>query len=127
MSVPDIGGLLGKISEKRDELPKTERQHVVTAPVAEKQENVKTENQLNDKSFSQKNVKTEKQENKKTGRPSLKVGDKSEYVRLGCNIHQSLRKKAGHAITDGLFKTPEGKTIKTLDELVSLALTQLLR
>jgi hypothetical protein len=127
MSVPDIGGLLGTISKKRDELPKTERQHVVTAPSAEKQENVQTEEPKNDKSFTQKNAKTEKQKNKKTGRPSAKDKDNIEYVRLGCNIPKTIRQKAGDAITYEKFKTPEGKPIKTLDELVTLALAQLLK
>jgi hypothetical protein len=127
MNVPDIGNLLGKISEKRDELPKTERQHVVTAPGAEKQENAKKEEQKNDKSFSHKNVKTEERKNKKTGRPTAKDKDNIEYVRLGCNIPKTIRQKAGDAITYEKFKTPEGKPIKTLDELVTLALAQLLK
>lgn len=108
MSVPDIGNLLGKISEKRDELPKTERQHVVTAPDAEKRENDQTEKPKNDKSLTQKNEKTEERKNKKTGRPTAKDKDNIEYVRLGCNIPKPIRQKAGDAINHEKFKTPEG-------------------
>jgi hypothetical protein len=127
MNVPDIGNLLGKISEKRDELPKTERQHVVTAPDAGKQENAQKEELKNDKSFSQKNTKTEERKNKKTGRPSAKDKDNIEYVRLGCNIPKTIRQKAGDALNYERFKTPDGTVIKTLDELVTLALAQLLK
>ena len=127
MSVPDIGGLLGTISKKRDELPKTERQHVVTAPDTEKRESKKTEKQENELLFSQKNAKTEERKNKKTGRPSVKDKDNIEYVRLGCNIPKTIRQKAGDALNYERFKTPDGTVIKTLDELVTLALAQLLK
>jgi Ni/Co efflux regulator RcnB len=135
MSVPDIGGLLGKISEKRDELPKTERQHVVTAPSTEKQENAETEKQKNDKTFTQKNDKTFTQKNDKTinqkntkiGRPSVKDKKNIEYVRLGCHIPKKIRQKAADALTYEKFKTPEGKPVKTLDELVTMAMAQLLK
>lgn len=119
MNVPDIGNLLGKISEKRDELPKTERQHVVTVPEAEKPQN--------DKSFAQKNKKTEEQEKKKTGRPTAKDKKNIEYVRLGCNIPKLIRQQSRDAINYERFKTTEGEPIKTLDELVTLALTKLLQ
>lgn len=127
MNVPDIGNLLGKISEKRDELPKTERQHVVTVPETEKQENVQSEKPQNDKSFTQKNKKTEEQEKKKTGRPTAKDKENIEYVRLGCNIPKLVRQQSRDAINYERFKTPEGEPIKTLDELVTLALTKLLQ
>lgn len=126
MSVPDIGGLLGTISKKRDELPKTERQHVVIAPDTEKHESTKMDKQENELLFSQKNKKTKDQENKKTGRPTLK-DEGIEYVRLGCNIPKVIRQKAGDAINYERFKTPDGTVIKTLDELVTLALAQLLK
>jgi hypothetical protein len=126
MSVPDIGGLLGKISEKREELPKTERQHVVTAPDTKKQENTKSDKPVNELLFTQKNQKTAKQKNIKTGRPSLKNED-IDYVRLGCNIPKVIRQKAGDALNYERFKTPDGTVIKTLDELVTLALAQLLK
>ena len=125
MSVPNIGELLGKISEKRDELPKTERQHVITATKVEKQENNETLKQENVESLLQNNNKTTKQEIIKTGRPSLKNPD-IEYVRLGCNIPKALRQNAGDAINHEQFTTPDGKVIKTLDGLVTLALTRLL-
>jgi hypothetical protein len=127
MSVPDIGGLLGTISKKRDELPKTERQHVVTAPDTEKRESKKTDKQENEQLFSQKNTKTEERKNKKTGRPSVKDKDNIEYVRLGCNIPKTIRQKAGDALNYERFKTSDGTVIKTLDELVTLALAQLLK
>jgi hypothetical protein len=127
MSVPDIGGLLGKISEKRDELPKTERQHVVTAPSTEKQENAEAEKHKNDKSFTQKNDKTINQKNTKIGRPSVKDKKNIEYVRLGCHIPKKIRQKAADALTYEKFKTPEGKPVKTLDELVTMAMAQLLK
>jgi hypothetical protein len=138
-SVPNVSSLLGHLSAKRDsgELPKTELQFVQSVPQpvpgspesvdAGKQENEKTEEPKNDKSFSQKNTKTEERKNKKTGRPSAKDKDNIEYVRLGCNIPKTIRQKAGDALNYERFKTPDGTVIKTLDELVTLALAQLLK
>ena len=87
MDVPDIGGLLGKITDKRDrgELGVTERQHV-TPVLTEKQENDKTDKQLNKKTIQRKPVpilKRVRAESSSTGgRPTLKSPD-VEYVRLG--------------------------------------------
>lgn len=138
MDVPDIGGLLGKITDKRDkgELGITERQHVTP---------VKTENQENDKAFTQKNEETEKPENKKTekvlnvktlkrvkmvrtatgGRPTLKDRE-VEYVRLGAQIPKPVRQQMNDALNYERFKTENGEPIKTVDELLTLALERLL-
>ena len=136
-NVPDIGGLLNRISEKREELPKTERQ--VVQPVStEKQENVKTLKQENENTFNRENVKTNKRINDKTqkpenkknggvgGRPSLKRDD-VEYVRIGANIPKPIRQLLNDAINYERFQNEDGVVIKTIDEVISLALERLLK
>ena len=135
MNVPDIGNLLGTITSKRDkgELGKTERQHV--APV-------KTEPQENDKAFAQEKGETNKRGNDKTltrynvktgkrvkevaiGRPTTKSSD-IQYVRMGVVIPKSLRQKVADALTYERCKTKDGYVVKTLDDIVTLALARLL-
>jgi hypothetical protein len=139
MDVPDIGGLLGKITDKRDkgELGTTERQHVIP---------VKTEKQENEKLFTQKNVETEKSENKKTdkpsndktlkrvvmvrtatgGRPTLKNRE-VEYVRLGAKIPKEVKQLMESALTYEWFVADDGTPLKTADELLALILYGLLK
>lgn len=121
IEVPDIGNLLGRISEKRDsgELPKAPIQSV--QPI--------------DESLSlRKNVKTQKQEiNARTnnftrfpgGRPSVKNED-IEYVRLSPRIPKDLKSRASIAIIEERFQDRNGNLVKTMDELVEIALERLL-
>jgi hypothetical protein len=125
MDVPDIGSLLGKIAEKRDsgEIPRTQRQHVT--PVREVEEE------------SRKEVKTAKRENSKTtksaagessargGRPSVKQ-EGIEYVKISPRIPKSINQRAKFALAAERFQDGEGRAIKTLDELVAMALDKLL-
>ena len=139
MDVPDIGNLLGEISKKRDsgELPKTERQHVQPVPQPEEVKSssvleFKSENNLELKS---ENTKTLKNERAKTsaieesrwpgGRPSMKRDD-IEYVKISPKIPKTLKKRADQARIDELFTDDQGRPVRTLDELVAVALDRLL-
>ena len=121
MDVPDIGGLLGKISSKREELPKSPIQSV--QPVhSEADEN--------------KAVETAKRQNTKTpaikekivrgtgGRPSVKR-DGIEYVKISPRIPEDLKTLVDVALSTKRFRDENGNPIKTLDELTALALARL--
>lgn len=121
IEVPDIGNLLGRISEKRDsgELPK--------APIQSVQP-------IDENLYLRKNVKTQKQEiNARTnnstrfpgGRPSVKNED-IEYVRLSPRIPKDLKSRASIAIIEERFQDRNGNLVKTMDELVEIALERLL-
>ena len=126
MDVPDIGGLLGKITAKQSqgELGKTDRQKVVLVS-DEKQENGETKEQFNVKSFSQENAKTIKQEIVKTGRKSRRQ-EGVDYVRIGAVIPKGMRQQMSNALTYEVFKNKKGEPIKTVDEIIQLALERLL-
>ena len=131
MDVPDIGGLLGKITDKRDrgELGVTERQHV-TPVLTEKQKNKRTEEQNNVKPLNRKTasvLRRVKSESTSTGgRPTLKSPD-VEYVRLGAQIPKVIKQQMKDALNYERFKTEEGVPITTVDELLTLALERLLK
>lgn len=112
-TVPDIGGLLSKISAKHNELPKAPIQRI--EPVAEE---------------SRKAGKTVKRQyantaEVKTGRPSVKPAE-VEYVKITPRIPKTIRAKMLVAIAEERFTQSPGKPIKTIDEFVSLALTRML-
>ena len=121
LDVPDIGNLLGKISEKREsgELPKSPIQSV--QPVAE----------LPEKSFNSKTSKSKNSQyvdeslRRPVGRRSLKRPD-VEYVKISPNIPKPLKRRVDMAIAAEDFKDREGNIVNTLDELVALALERLL-
>jgi hypothetical protein len=126
MDVPDIGNLLGKITKKQEsgELGKTARQKVV--PVSEeKHKNEKTAFQKNVKLFSQEKEIKEKRESVKIGRPTVKNKD-VEYVRLGAVIPKTVKQKMVDALNYEIFHMENGQPIRTVDEIVTLALWQLL-
>jgi hypothetical protein len=135
MDVPDIGKLLGKITKKQEsgELGKTDRQKVV--PVNEpEQQSVKTERQPDSTPATQEIVKSFPQENNltpqppitpKIGRPTAKRRD-IEYVRLGAVIPKSIRQKMVDALNYEVFHMENGQPIRTVDEIVTFALWQLL-
>ncbi len=128
LNVPDIGGLLGKISEKREEMPKTPVQSV--HPVKEGAEK---------KPARSKAVKTLKQKNSNTakpaaaeakprvagGRPTRKK-DSVEYVKMSPRITKDLKKKVDLALIHERFADKDGNAINTLDEIVAHALEKLL-
>ena len=134
MGVPDIGNLLGKITKKQEsgELGKTERQKVVSVNEPE-QEIVKTGKRTNDttanqelvKLFPQENDLTQSQETPKIGRPTAKRKD-IEYVRLGAVIPKTIRQKMMDALNYEIFQMESGQPIRTVDEIVTFALWQLL-
>ncbi len=134
MDVPDIGNLLGKITKKQEsgELGKTERQKVVSVNEPE-QEIVKTGKRTNDttanqelvKLFPQENDLTQSQETPKIGRPTAKRKD-IEYVRLGAVIPKTIRQKMMDALNYEIFQMESGQPIRTVDEIVTFALWQLL-
>lgn len=131
MDVPDIGNLLGQISQKRDsgELPKTEIQHV---------QPVKTEELTNLKELKSKNILTQKSNDVKTGklahseetrgpggRPKkLKVG--VEYFKMSPRIPVALKEELDVALSRKKFRDADGLPITTVDTIVELALTRLL-
>lgn len=121
LDVPDIGGLLGKIAEKRQDLPKAPIQSV--QPVEEASE--------------AKAVKPAKQENRKTtaapkaergagGRPSVKR-EGVEYVKISPRIPKPLKQKAELALVQETLRDADGRVIKTLDELIALAVERLVK
>ena len=134
MDVPDIGRLLGKITKKQEsgELGKTDRQKVVPVTTPE-QEIIKTESQKDDttarqeivKSFPQENDLMQTQEAPKIGRPTAKRKD-IEYVRLGAVIPKSISQKMKDALNYEVFQMENGQPIRTVDEIVTFALWQLL-
>lgn len=125
LNVPDIGGLLGKITEKREELPKSPIQSV--QPVEEKPAESKNGN-----TPKQKNAIIPKQENTNTaqrgagGRPSIKK-DSVEYVKISPRIPKILKRSVDMALVEERFHDKDGNTIKTLDEIVAYALDKLLK
>jgi hypothetical protein len=130
MAVPNISNLLGKITEKRDngEIPKTERQHI--SPIKEEyKDNVENIKQENINTLKRENVNSTKRTNEKLttlGRPTTK-SEKIEYTRIGAVIPKKLRQEVATALIYEQFKTEEGNIIKTLDDIVTHALTQLLK
>jgi hypothetical protein len=123
INMPDIGGLLGQISEKRDsgELPRTEIQRV---------QPVKDESRINVKTVKRKNTKTSKEPTSagrsSGGRPSVKQ-EGIEYVKLSPRIPKALSTQAKIALAEERFKDKDGQPVKTLDELVALAFERLFR
>ena len=114
LDVPDIGNLLGKITEKRDsgELPKTEIQHV---------QPVNREKTGNSKPGKRENGETPKA----TGRPTAKRED-VEYVKVSPRIPKQLKKRVDIALIEERFTDKDGRAIVTLDEIVAYALHRLL-
>jgi len=122
MDVPDIGGLLGKISEKRHDHPKTPIQSV--NPVDEKpaeRKAVKTAKRQTDEPAHQVDDRTRGG----GGRPSIKKED-IEYVKLSPRVPKDLKKRAEMALIEERYRDEEGNVIKTMDEFVALALDRLL-
>jgi hypothetical protein len=118
----DIAGLLGTMSKKRDELPKTERQHV--QPVND--EAVKTEESKNVKEAKGKNSKTVIQEDGKTGgRPSFKK-EGIEYVKTSPRLPKDLKKRVDMALIQEMFRDTQNRPVTTFDMIVELALERLL-
>lgn len=122
MDVPDISGLLGKISEKRHDLPKAPTQRVQV--VEEKPAEPKA-----DETAKRKHVKTAKHSVEEVrgvgGRPSVKKED-IEYVKLSPRIPLELKRKVVDAINYNRYQDEEGNVIKTMDEFVALAIARLL-
>jgi len=120
LSVPDIGGLLGKITDKqgKGELGTTDRQTVV--PVSEiKQKNVETaQEEINSRLIE----KTKKRLVVKTGRPTTKRDD-LEYARIGASIPATLKKDAQTALTNKWLRNPDGSPIGTMEDLIAHALS----
>lgn len=121
MDVPDIGGLLGKISSKREELPKSPIQSV--QPVhSEADENKAVETE------KRKNTKTPAIEEKKVrgtgGRPSVKRDD-IEYVKISPRIPKRLKKRVEIALIEERFRDVNGHLVNTLDEFTALAFERL--
>ena len=127
----DIKGLLETLSAKQEELPKTPVQTV--QPVVESEEEKKRESSKAVKTLKSKNSKTGKPmptapENYRGmgGRPSLKKAS-IEYVKISPRIPKLLKKQVDMALVQERFQDEEGNHIRTLDEVVALALALLLR
>ena len=122
LKVPDISNLLVQISEKREsgELPKTQLQHV--QPIEELNSNkVKDKKRENSNELKSFNGKSEV----KYGRPSVKRLD-IEYVKISPRIPKSLKKRVDIVLIEERFTDEVGNSIKTLDEIVALALSKLI-
>jgi hypothetical protein len=129
--VPDIDSLLGTIADKRAELPKTEIQHVQpvetspaepaasTAVVPGKRENGKATKPT-------KAAEDVVLVRAPGGRPSAKRPD-VEYVKISPVIPKALKKQAELALLEERFDGPNGSPITTLDAIVELALSRLLK
>lgn len=121
MDVPDIGGLLGQIAEKRHDLPKAPIQSV--QPLEEKP--VREGKTV--KPAERENVKTADDRVKGSGgRPSVKKED-IEYVKLSPRIPKALKKRVELALIEEQYRDEEGVIVKTMDEFVALALARLLK
>jgi hypothetical protein len=127
LDVPDIGGLLGKITEKREELPKAPIQSV--QPVEEKaaeSKNGGTLKQQNSIPANQPQSQPEPPPRGAGGRPSVKK-DSIVYVKISPRIPKALKRDVDIALIDERFKDAEKNPIKTLDEIVAYALDRLLK
>mgnify|MGYP003376708592 CR=1 FL=1 len=129
-TVPDLGGLLGQITAKRDELPKTPVQTV--QPVAASEEGKRMELGNHSKTLKSINSKTGKKNamppdnyRGSGGRPSLKKAS-IEYVKISPRIPKTLKKQVDMALVQEVFQDEEGNHINTLDEVVTLALKKLI-
>ncbi len=130
LNVPDIGGLLGKISEKREEMPKTPVQSV--QPVKENMETKPSRNKAV-KTLKRKNADTAKpavtekeiKPRAAGGRPTLKK-ESVEYVKVSPRIPKALKKEVDLALVHERFTDKDGNAINTLDEIVAHALEELL-
>lgn len=128
-TVPDIGSLLGQISAKRDELPKTPVQTVQPVVESDEENTMKPDKAV--KTLKSKNSKTGKQKPSTPdsyrglgGRPSLKKAS-IEYVKISPRIPKPLKKQVDMALVQERFQDEEGNHIKTLDEIVALSLQRL--
>ena len=128
MDVPNIGSLLGKIAQKRDsgELPRTDIQRV--QPVeAEARKDVEPLKSKAATTGKQENTAPAKAEPRGAGgRPSTKSMD-IEYVKISPRIPKALKKSVEIALVEERFKDQAGRSITTLDEIVSLALERLMK
>ncbi|MHB9118314.1 MAG: hypothetical protein ACYC2R_08565 [Burkholderiales bacterium] len=130
MDVPDIGGLLGTISKKRESgvLQKTPIQSV--QPVEEspvKSKDSKTLKQENMRSTEYRVAESAIPVKGAGGRPTVKKNIDTDYVKISPRILKTLKKRVDHALTDEIFSDFEKRPIKTLDELVAFALETILK
>lgn len=118
MNVPDLGNLLGKITEKREsgELPKTEIQRVQPVDTAKRSAGQPEQSVT---------LSAEPENKPVVGRPSTKV-DGVEYVKISPRIPKALKKSADFSMVEERFKDKNGRSVTTMDELVALALERLL-
>jgi hypothetical protein len=125
IDVPDIGNLLGKISEKRDsgELTKSPIQSV--QPIADAVDMKESKNSKTPKQQKYSDVKPQADAGRAPGgRPSAKLDD-VEYVKISPRIPKPLKRRVDIAIVEERFRDRNGNQIKTLDELVAFALDRL--
>lgn len=123
VEVPDLGGLLGKIAEKRSELPKSPIQAV--QPLTDNHSDAS----IAANTLKRQNAKTQAESEKSKGtggRPSVKK-DGIEYVKISPRIPKGLKRMADIALAEERFSDAAGKPVKTLDELAALALEMLLK
>lgn len=134
--VADMTSLLGRIDEKRAELPKAEIQHVqpvseTPAPAAELSpaDSAKPDERITGKTESrsvvEKSAPTAIYRTNTTGRPSIKRAD-IEYVKLSPRIPKRVKKLAEYALIEERYVGELGNPITTMDELIELALVRLL-
>jgi hypothetical protein len=122
-TIPNISGLLEKITRKRDsgELPKVPIQAVQPITSIGKSEDsntLKSENSL----MAERSVKAYTA----LGRPSVKKSS-TDYVKISPRIPKKLKKLVDIAIIEERFQDADGCTIKTLDEITAFSLELMLK
>lgn len=125
IDVPDIGNLLGKISEKRESGELTKSPIQAVHPVATTPDAIESKNSNTPKPSKPAAVKTQADAGKSPGgRPSAKL-EGVEYVKISPRISRQLKRRVDFAIVEERFRDRDGNLIKTLDELVAFALDRL--
>lgn len=140
---PDLGGLLGSISENRKDIAPSPLQVVVPvesvsageiSAVSEPAPEPITDTQdtpVKQKPARNTVVKTEKKSIpkdtiKKTGRPSVKP-EEVLYTRLSPRIPSDLKMDLDIAIARRMFSDKKGMVISTIDEFITEALQRMLK
>jgi hypothetical protein len=123
MTVPDIGGLLGKITEKREAHPKTPIQSV--QPVDEPHVDEKAVKPASRHNAAPAPVRVAETRGI-GGRPTLKK-DGIEYVKVSPRIPKYLKQRAEIALVEERFRDADGRVVTTFDELTTLALEKILQ
>lgn len=109
---PDLGGLVGSLSAKRNELTPSPMQKTIVVP---EQEQGITPGAPETKTAN------------KGGRGTVKDFEKIEYTRLSPKIPSELKTELDIAVARKNFKDKNGLVIKTIDEFVAEAVYRMIQ